>query len=171
SFLHPMSTLLKTLAMKVLEGKKIPYEVLAYPDQLRDAEAIAATLGLPAGQLFKTLVVARPPAKPLLAMVPADRQLNLKKLAAATGDKKLKMATHREAEELTGLRVGGISALALLNKGFVILLDQSAQTHEHLYVSAGQPGLDLKVATAALVKVTNARLVDVCDHETPKQPV
>jgi Cys-tRNA(Pro)/Cys-tRNA(Cys) deacylase len=151
----------KTLAMKVLEGAKVAYEVRPYEEGERDAVKIAAMLGVPAGQLFKTLVVARPPAKPLLIMVAADQQLDLKKLAKVMGEKKLKMASHSEAEALTGLQVGGISALALLNKGFVILLDESARAYEEVYVSGGQRGLDLKLKTADLVKVTKARLVDV----------
>lgn len=153
----------KTLAMRVLEGAKMAYEVHPYDEGERDAETIAGMLGVPAGQVFKTLVVARPPAKPLLIMVPADRQLDLKKLAKVMGEKKLKLASHNEAEALTGLQVGGISALALLNKGFVMLLDESAKSYDELYVSGGQRGLDLKLKTADLVKVTKARLVDVSE--------
>jgi Cys-tRNA(Pro)/Cys-tRNA(Cys) deacylase len=73
------------------------------------------------------------------------------------------MASHSEAEALTGLQVGGISALALLNKGFVILLDESARAYEEVYVSGGQRGVDLKLKTADLVKVTRARVVDVSE--------
>lgn len=155
----------KTLAMKLLEGKKISFEVAPYPAEMRDAEAIAAELGVPAGQLFKTLVVpgGGPPMKPMLVMVPSDRQLDLKKLAKAVGAKKLKMATHREAEELTGLQVGGISALALLNRGFAVYLDASAKQYKQIYVSAGERGLDLKVGVADLVKLSKARLVDLTE--------
>ena len=87
----------KTLAMKFLEGKKVAYEVVSYSDTIRDAEEIAKLLDIPPGQVFKTLVVkapegARPLAKPLLIMIPADRQLDLKKLAKGVEAKKLKMA-------------------------------------------------------------------------------
>ena len=143
--------------MLVLEGKKIPYEVVAYPNSERDAEKIAAFLGVPADQLFKTLVVTRSPAKPLLVMLPANGQLDLKKLAAFVSEKKLKMAAHQEAEQLTGLQVGGISPLALLNKRFTMLIDESVGRHEWIYISAGQRGINLKLPTAALVKLTNAR--------------
>ncbi|HEX6385203.1 MAG TPA: aminoacyl-tRNA deacylase [Anaerolineae bacterium] len=155
----------KTLAMKVLEGKRVPFEVVPYPVEMRDAEAIAAELGVPAGQLFKTLVVpgTGPSVKSMLVMIPADRQLDLKKLAKAVGVKKLKMASHQEAEALTGLQVGGISALALLNRGFAVYLDTSACQYEQIYVSAGERGLDVKVPVADLVKVTKARFADVTD--------
>lgn len=154
----------KTIAMKLLDGKKISYDILSYPDHMRDAEAIAAKLGVPPGQVFKTLVVLPPgttgrAAKPLLVMLPADRQLDLKKLAKAVDAKKLQMATHAEAEKMTGLQVGGISALALLNRGFAVYLDESAQDYEQILVSAGQRGLDLKLAVTDLVNVTKARFV------------
>ncbi len=87
--------------------------------------------------------------------------LNLKKLAKAMGVKKLKMATHAEAECLTGLQVGGISPLALLNKGFVMVLDVSAENHSHVFVSAGQKGINLRVPVADLLRITRARKLDV----------
>ncbi|MCA9937474.1 MAG: aminoacyl-tRNA deacylase [Anaerolineales bacterium] len=155
----------KTLAMKVLEGRKVPYEVLTYPETERDARMIAGMFGVPANHVFKTLVVPRPKGKPLLVLVPADCQLDLKKLARAVGEKKLKMAAHKEAEALTGLQVGGISPLALLNKGFMVLLDASAAELPFVYVSAGKKGINLKVPTAALRQITAARLVDVATPE------
>lgn len=150
----------KTLAMKLLDGKKVAYEVHSYPESERDAEIIADLIGVPAGIVFKTLVVVRDRGKPMLVMVPADRQLDLKKLAKAIGEKKVKMASHHEAEELTGLEVGGISALALLNRGFTVYLDKSAQAYERIFVSAGQRGVDVELAVYDLVKLTKAHLID-----------
>lgn len=147
--------------MKLLENRKVSYEVVEYPKTERDAEKLAAIFGVSPAIVFKTLVVPRDGRKkPLLVMVPADRQLNLKKLAKAMGEKKLKMATHNDAEKLTGLQVGGISPLALLNKGFDILIDRSAQDHEHIYISAGQKGINLKVPTDAVQQITKARSID-----------
>lgn len=151
----------KTLAMKVLEGRKIPYELVTYPETERDAAQLAELFGAPAGQVFKTLVVARPGKKPLLVLTPADRQLDLKKLARVAGDKKLHMATHAQAEQLTGLQVGGISPLALLNKGFVIYVDQSVAAYPHIYLSAGRRGVNLKVPTPAVLQLLQARTADL----------
>jgi Cys-tRNA(Pro)/Cys-tRNA(Cys) deacylase len=151
----------KTNAMKLLEGKKVPYQSYAYPANLRDAQEVAAAVSIPVGQVFKTLVVPRPqPGKPMLVMIPSDRQLDLKKLAKAVGEKKLKMATHNEAERLTGLQVGGISALGLLNRGFDIYLDQPALAFDQIVISAGQRGLQIKLAVSDLVRVSKARMVD-----------
>jgi Cys-tRNA(Pro)/Cys-tRNA(Cys) deacylase len=151
----------KTLAMRVLEGKKIPYQAVTYPDSERDAAVIARHFGVPAGQVFKTLIITRPPAKAVLALVGADSQLDLKKLAHVLGEKKLKMAGHSEAEAVTGLQVGGISPLALLNRGFIIVIDQSVQKYQEVYVSAGRRGLNLKVAVAGLVRATGACYADI----------
>lgn len=151
----------KTIAMKLLEGRKVPYDVVTYPESERDAEVIAGIVGAPPGQLFKTLVVAREGKKPLLVMIPADRQLDLKKLAQVTGDKKLHMASQAQAEALTGLQVGGISPLALLNKGFAMLIDASMAAQTHIYLSAGKRGVNLKVPVAALLQIIQARQVDV----------
>jgi Cys-tRNA(Pro)/Cys-tRNA(Cys) deacylase len=150
----------KTIAMRLLEGKKVAYQVHEFPVSERDAAVVAQELGVPAEQVFKTLVVTRPPKKPMLVMIPADRQLDLKKMAKAVGEKKVKMAGHAEAESLTGLQVGGISALALVNKGFAVFLDKSAEQFDQIYVSAGQRGLDIQLGVKDLMKVTQARLVD-----------
>lgn len=153
----------KTQAMRALEGKRIAYEVMTYPDDMRDAEEIALYLDIEPETVFKTLVVMPPDPgkKPLLVMVPADHQLDLKKLADVAGAKKLKMAMHREAEQLTGLQVGGISAVALLGKPFVVFIDRSAEQQSRIIISAGKRGVQLVLAVKDLIKLTNARVVDV----------
>ena len=156
----------KTLAMRLLEGKKIPYEAITYDANERDAEKIAVQLGVPPEQVFKTLVVAAPkdgrsPTKPMLAVIPANRQLDLKKLAKIVGAKKLKMATHQQAEAMTGLQVGGISPLALINKGFTIYLDKLADKQTHIFVSAGVRGAQIRLAPTDLHRLTRARLGDI----------
>lgn len=157
-----MSNINKTLAMRLLEGKNVAYEAFAYPDHIKDAEDVAAEVSASPEAVFKTLVVRppRPRDKPMLVMVPSNTQLNLKKLAKAVGAKKVKLASHQEAEAMTGLQVGGISALALLHKSFAIYLDKRAQALDHLYVSAGQRGIQIRLAVQDLVDVTGARYVD-----------
>jgi Cys-tRNA(Pro)/Cys-tRNA(Cys) deacylase len=154
----------KTLAMRMLEGKKIAFETASYDATERDAEKIALQLGVPPESVFKTLVVASPDgshSKPLLAVLPANRQLDLKKVAKLLKVKKLKMATHQQAEQLTGLQVGGISPLALLNKGFAIYLDELALSQPFIFVSAGERGTQIKLAPADLRKVTGAKTADL----------
>jgi len=117
---------------------------------------------VPEDHVYKTLVVLRDVRgkKPLLAMVPAGRELNLKALAASLGEKKLKMATQREAEALTGLQVGGISALALLNKGFEICIEREALALPYIHISAGQRGANIRLGVKDLMEITGAKPVE-----------
>lgn len=155
----------KTIGMKLLEGKKVVYETAVYAPTIRDAEQVSQAVGYAPEVVYKTLVVKPPEgnvkAKPMLILVQSNKQLNLKKLAKAVKAKKLKMATHNEAEKMTGLQVGGISPLALLNKGFAIYVDTSAQKIDKIVISAGQRGIQIILDVDDLVKVTRARFVDV----------
>ncbi len=153
----------KTLAMKILEGKNIPFESFEYSADDRDATIIAGQLGVPANQVFKTLVVIGKEKKTFLVMLPADKQLSLKKFAKVVGMKKVKMAGHAEAEKLTGLKVGGISALMLTNRGFSIYADQTILDHVRIYVSAGKRGFQIALNGRDLIAVTKAHIADVLD--------
>ncbi len=151
---------IKLNSMRVLERASASYEVLVFPNASHAAEGVAEHLNLPLSDVFKTLVVERPAGgKPLLVMVAADRELDLRKLAAALGEKKLRMARHAEAERLTGLKAGGISPLALLNRGFQVLLDRPAVQLEMIVISAGQRGVNLRVGVKDLLQVTGAHVV------------
>ena len=150
----------KTNAMRVLEARRVPYEVFTFSPEIHSADGVAGMLGLPPDQVYKTLVVLRPRGKPMLIMVAADKELDLKKVAQAVGEKKVHMALHREAEELTGLQVGGISALALLGRPFDMFIDRPATEQSHVLVSAGQRGVDLWVAVSDLIRVTRARVIE-----------
>jgi Cys-tRNA(Pro)/Cys-tRNA(Cys) deacylase len=147
--------------MKVLESRSIAYQIHTYPEKERDAEKIAGYLGIPADRVFKTLVAVREDKKPLLVMVPGNHQLDLKKLAKGVGEKKVKLATHVQAEKITGLQVGGISPLALLNRGFDIVLDRSATAHEAICISAGKKGVNIELDPKKLQLVTAAHNLDV----------
>lgn len=153
----------KTIAMRALDAKNIPYEVFTYDTTVRDAILLADEIGVPHQQVFKTLVVVRETGKPLLVMLPADRQLNLKRFARQIGEKKVKMAGHNQAEELTGLQVGGISTLALLNRGFGVYLDESAESFDQIVISGGKKGLQVKLAVRDLIVITQARLINASD--------
>jgi Cys-tRNA(Pro)/Cys-tRNA(Cys) deacylase len=146
---------------RLLDARHIPYEVFELTKEKHSAEETAALLGVPESHVFKTLVILRETRgrKPLLVMAPAGRELDLKALASSLGEKKLRMATQAEAEALTKLQTGGISALALLNKGFEICLEQSAQALPYIHISAGERGASLRMQVADLRQVTGARLV------------
>ena len=154
----------KLNSMRLLEQHDIPYEALTYGDvaAFHDAEEVAEMLGVPVQIVYKTLVVEPIGSKkPCLALIAADRVLDLKRLAAAVGAKKVMMAAHKDAERMTGLQVGGISALALTHKNWPVYLDQLALENEHLLVSAGQRGMQLRVPTTALIKVVAATIAEI----------
>ncbi len=149
----------KTNSMRALDAQKIPYQVFTFPPDVHSAAGVAEVVGLPARQVYKTLVVLRPQGKPMLIMIPGDRELDLKRVAKAVGEKKVRMASHNEAEKLTGLQVGGISALALLNRPFDVFIDRSATELSHVLVSAGARGINLRLAVPDLIRTTRARVI------------
>jgi Cys-tRNA(Pro)/Cys-tRNA(Cys) deacylase len=146
---------------RLLDARRIEYQAVELPPDKHSAEETAALLGVPDSHVFKTLVVLResPGKKPLLVMAPAGQDVSLKALAASVGEKKLKMASQREAEALTGLETGGISALALLNRPFDICLDRSALELPYVHISAGQRGANIRLGVDDLRTLTRARLV------------
>ena len=155
----------RTNSMRLLESRRVPYTAHYFSPDIHSADGVAEALGIPAAQVFKTLVALPQRGKPLLAIVPGDRELDLKALAKAAGDKKVHMATQKEAEALTGLQVGGISALALLDKGFRVFLDASAEGFDTILVSAGERGINLQLPVADLVRLTRARLAPLATAE------
>lgn len=151
---------------RFLDSRKVTYQVFETPAEKLGALETARILNVDPEIVFKTIVVTRDkPKKPLLAVVPGPWDVNLKLLAAALGEKKVYLPTEREAEQLTGLQAGGISPLALINKGFQVVVDASAQEHGEIHVSAGQRGLNVRLPTADLLKLTNARIAAIC-HES-----
>ena len=151
----------KTQAMRILEGRRIPYELHHYDASETNAEQVAVAIGASPSEVYKTLVVQRQYGKPLLVMIRANAELDLKKLAKILGEKKIKMASHRDAERMTGLQSGGISALALLNRGFDIFIDNDSLKNDKITVSGGRRGIQIRLSTLELISVVNAKTVDV----------
>ncbi|MEO0564514.1 MAG: aminoacyl-tRNA deacylase [Chloroflexota bacterium] len=154
----------KLNSMRLLEQHKVPYEVLSYDGSaFHSADEVAAMVGYPAAQVFKTLVVesAKRTAKPWLAVLPGNSELDLKKMASAAGEKKVQLMPQKDAERETKLQVGGISSLALMHKHWDVYLDVSATDFEHILMSAGERGTQVKVAVTGFVKMVGATVVDI----------
>ena len=154
---------------RLLDSKKIPYRAFELSAEKHSALETAHQLDVDPGLVYKTIVVSRQRGKPILAVIPGPNRVDLKLLAATLGEKKLFLPTEREAEALTGLQAGGISPLALLNKGFQVVIDSSAETHPEIHVSGGQRGLNLRLPVKALAELTRARFaaISVPDTEHP----
>jgi len=149
----------KLNSMRLLEQHSIPYEVLHYDASTRDATEVAELIGLPEFMVYKTLVVQSVTTdRPILTLIASDRQLDLKAVAAVTGEKKVRMAAHADAERLTGLQVGGISALMLTQKNWPVYLDQPATELQHVVISAGERGTQLRVPVLPLMSLLKARV-------------
>ena len=143
---------------RLLDARKIPYTAFELSPEKHGALETASLLNVPAELVYKTIVVIREgKGRPILAVVPGPREVDLKALAKVLNEKKLHLPTEREAEQITGLQAGGISPLALINKGFQVVLDASAQGHEEIHVSGGQRGLNIRLGVDDLVKLTSAR--------------
>ena len=158
----PKSKVERTNATRLLDARRVPYEPLAYDPAIHSAVEVADILGVPPDQVYKTLVVLHeaPGRRPLLVMIAGNRELELRTLAREIGVKAVRMAPQREAERLTGLQVGGIGALALVNRPFDVYLDRPALAHDWVLVNGGRRGLNVRIAVADLVRLTNARPVD-----------
>lgn len=149
----------KTNAMRLLDKHGVAYTIFTYPETVHSANEVAPLLGVPASHVFKTLVTQADDDRYLLIMVPARREINLRPVAQAVHAKHLQMASQREAERLTGLKVGGISPLALLDRHFEMYLDASAAQLEELYINGGQRGINLRLRVADLLAVTGATII------------
>ena len=152
--------MIKNNVTRLLDARSINYKAFELSAEKHSAESTAKMLGVPPEVVYKTIVVKREKGKPILFMVPATAEVNMKKLAAALDEKKLHLPTQREAEQLTGLQSGGISPLALLNKGFQICLERSAENHAEIHISGGQRGLNIRLPVQDLIALTSARMVD-----------
>lgn len=147
---------------RFLESKKIDFTVYDLPPEKLGAIETSHRLNVPLSQVFKTIVIFREkPGKPILAVIPGNCQANLKAIAAAVNEKKVRLPTQREAEQVTGLQAGGISPLALINKGFQVLVDKNAEQFDQIHISGGQRGLNIRLPVISLVELTRARLVDI----------
>ncbi len=155
----------KLNSMRFLEAQGVAYETFTYDPSIQDGVHAAEAMGQPVEQVFKTLVVQVGKGDHALVMIPAGRTLDLKKFARAIGEKKATMPTQRGAEAATGLKKGGIGALALTHKRWGVYLDKSAEQFDAILVNAGERGVNVKVKVEDLVRVLNARVIDAIGEE------
>ena len=150
---------MKTNAARLLDAQGIAYEVREYevdPDDLM-AESVARKIGLPAEQVFKTLVARGDKNGICFAVVPGDQQLDLKALAQLTGDKKIDTVPLKEVQPLTGYIRGGVTALAA-KKNYPVFADETIELFDVISVSAGIRGAQLLLSPADYLRATGAKL-------------
>jgi Cys-tRNA(Pro)/Cys-tRNA(Cys) deacylase len=149
----------KTNAARLLDQMGIPYELREYevdPDDLA-AETVAAKIGLPPEQVFKTLVARGDRNGICLAVIPGNAELDLKALAAASGDRKIQLVPVKELQALTGYIRGGVTALGA-KKDYPVHVDETVELFDVISISAGMRGLQLLLAPSDYLKATKAKL-------------
>jgi Cys-tRNA(Pro)/Cys-tRNA(Cys) deacylase len=152
----------KTNAARFLDSLGIAYALRDYVVDESDlsAENVAAKIGLPLAQVFKTLVTRGDKTGIMLAVVPGSRELNLHTLAAVTGNKRVAMVELKEVLPLTGYLRGGVSPIGT-KKPYPVYLDASALAHPVIAVSAGLRGLQCLLAPADLQRAVAATVVEI----------
>lgn len=149
----------KTNAARFLDEMGIIYKLCEYEVDLDDlgAEAVATKIGLPPEQLFKTLVAQGDRHGIRMAVVPSNSELDLKALAAASGDRKIRLVPVKDLQKLVGYIRGGVTALAA-KKIYPVHVDETIELFEVISVSAGIRGTQVLLAPADFISATKATL-------------
>src|SRR5450432_3404521 len=140
---------MKTNAVRLLDSLKVSYELREYevdPEDLA-AETVAAKIGMPPQQVFKTLVARGDRNGIVMAVIPGDQELNLKALAIAAGERKIQLVPVKELQGLTGYIRGGVTALAA-KREYSVYVDERVELFDVISISAGIRGLQILIAPA-----------------------
>ena len=151
---------MSTRGIQLLKQHKIRFEIVRYDHAQKGAEFAAQAVGFPLSQTVKTLVVALDDRSYTLVLMPGDRQLSMKKVAAACKVKRAAMADAASAERLTGYLVGGISPMGT-KKPLPVAMDTVLQGHNEIMINAGRRGIMVKLAPADLIRLLKARIADL----------
>jgi Cys-tRNA(Pro)/Cys-tRNA(Cys) deacylase len=152
----------KTNAVRLLERAEIAYELIAYRFDENDLSAphVAEALNEPVEQVFKTLVLKGDKSGYFVCIVPGDSEVDLKKAAKVSGNKNCDLIPQKDLLPLTGYIRGGCSPVGM-KKPFPAYIHETCLLHESVFVSAGQRGLQMKIGTAGLIKITKAEIIDL----------
>ena len=148
----------KTNAMRLLESHGVAFQVREYdvdPDDL-SAQSVAAKIGMPIEQVFKTLLARGDRNGLVFAVIAGNTELDLKALAKGAGDRKIDLVAVKELQPLTGYLRGGVTALAA-RKDFPVFLDETAELFDLISVSAGQRGLQILLNPQDYLRITAAK--------------
>lgn len=152
----------RTNAVRILDGLGIAYELREYtvdPDDL-SAETVAAKIGLPPEQVFKTLAVRGDRNGVALAVIPGHSELDFKALAQASGDRKVEMVPLKEVQSVTGYVRGGVTALAC-KKNYPVYIDETADLFDVISISAGMRGLQILLAPSGYMRAVGAQVAPI----------
>lgn len=158
----------KTNVMRVLDGKKIPYESHTYePDPTLSGAQIAEILGENPDHVFKTLVTQGKSGSYYVFVVPVQAELDLKKAAKAAGEKAVNMIKQKELLPLTGYVHGGCSPIGM-KKQFPTFIHETATQYDKIFVSAGKVGCQIELSPQDLLSVIRCEFADVAEERSSK---
>lgn len=146
---------------RLLIARNARFTPFSLPEVKLGAIEAAEYLHTPVESVFKSIVVLRPKGRPVICLVPGHLKVDLKKVAQVLKEKKVAIASQQEAERLTGLLVGGISPLALLNKGFTFIFDRTIESLDDVYISGGERGLNIRINRMDLIAIVQPEIADV----------
>ncbi|MGA2965195.1 MAG: Cys-tRNA(Pro) deacylase [Terriglobales bacterium] len=160
----------KTNAARLLDQMGIHYELREYEVDPNDlaAETVAAKIGLPLEQVFKTLVASGDRNGIAMAVIPGDQELNLKAMAAAAGERKIQLVPVKELQALTGYIRGGVTALAA-KRDFPVYVDETIELFDVVSISAGVRGLQILLAPADYLRATKATIAALAEPKKNNQ--
>ena len=152
----------KTNVMRMLDAAKIAYQPLEYEVDENNLAGthIADEIGLPYEKVYKTLVARGDKTGPVVFVIPSDLEIDLKKSARVTGNKRIEMIHVKDLLALTGYIRGGCSPIGMKKK-FPTYISHFAKNHEEITVSAGVRGIQLLLSTEALIAFTDAKCADI----------
>ena len=161
---------MKTNAARLLDSLGIAYELRTYevdPDDLA-AESVAAKIGFPPDRVFKTLMARGDRHGPCFAVVPGSYELDYKKLAALSGDRKIELVPVKEVQPMTGYIRGGVTVLGA-KKDYPVFADETIELWDVISISAGVRGTQILLAPADYLRATNATIGEIA-HEKRTEP-
>jgi Cys-tRNA(Pro)/Cys-tRNA(Cys) deacylase len=152
----------KTNAVRVLEESGVPFELRTYPVDPDDlsAETVANKIGMPAEQVFKTLVVKGDRNGVCLAVIPGNTELDLKALSRLSGDRRVELAPLKDVQPLTGYIRGGVTALAG-KKEYPVFIDETAILFDAISVSAGVRGTQIVLNPEDYIRIVRGTLGEI----------
>jgi Cys-tRNA(Pro)/Cys-tRNA(Cys) deacylase len=153
---------MKTNAVRLLDSLNILYELREYevdPDDLA-AETVAAKIGLPPEQVFKTLLARGDRNGPCFAVVPGNYELDYKALAKLSSDRKVEMVSLKEVQPLTGYIRGGVTVLGA-KKDYPVYADETIELWDVISISAGVRGTQILLAPVDYLRITNATVAEI----------
>lgn len=155
----------KTNVMRILDQHQVPYTAYEFPwsEEHLGTESVAEEMGIAEAQIFKTLLTVGQQTGPIVAIIPGDQVLDLKKLANASGNKKIEMLHLKELEATTGYVRGGCSPIGM-KKAFPTYLANEAQQFSEIIISAGKRGQQLAIEPIRLLQLTSGSYADLISH-------